>query len=131
MFQPKGRGALNRLRLRRICVGGLADGSTVSGGHEMGGLDWRRAQPKKPTEDAIGEGFVRKDGRVTPTIRKDQLAKRAARAEGAWLEATGLGDAFPAKPGNKHQAAKPASKARRIDPNSAEGRRILAALRSR
>lgn len=48
-------------------------------------LDWRKARPRKPTEAAIGQGFVRKDGRVTPVLPKDSLAKRAEAAERAWI----------------------------------------------
>lgn len=54
------------------------------------GLDWRRARQPKPTEDAIGEGFVRKNGEVTPTLPKDRLAKRAKAAEAAWMHQNGL-----------------------------------------
>lgn len=52
----------------------------------MGGLDWRKARKPGPTEDAMGEGFERRDGTITRAIRKDSLAKRAARAEQAWLK---------------------------------------------
>lgn len=49
-------------------------------------IDWRKARAPKPTEDAMGEGFVRADGTVTPVVRKDSLAKRAAAAEREWLK---------------------------------------------
>jgi hypothetical protein len=49
------------------------------------GVGLGRSKPAKPTEDAIGEGFVRKDGRVTPMLPKDSLAKRAAAEEEKWL----------------------------------------------
>lgn len=54
------------------------------------GLDWRRANPTKPTEDQIGEGFVRKNGSVTPKLPKGSLAKRAAAAEAAWMKQNDL-----------------------------------------
>lgn len=50
------------------------------------GIDWRRARAPKPTEDAMGEGFERRDGTITRAIRKDSLARRAAKAEQAWLK---------------------------------------------
>lgn len=53
-------------------------------------LDWRRAKPSKPTENAIGEGFKRNDGTVTPILPKGSLAKRAAKAERQWMAANGL-----------------------------------------
>jgi hypothetical protein len=53
-------------------------------------LNWKRAKPRKPTEDQMGEGFKRKDGRVTPNLPKDSLAKRAAVAEAKWLRANKL-----------------------------------------
>jgi len=53
-------------------------------------LDWRRAKAPKPTEDAIGEGFVRKNGEVTPKLPKDSLAKRAAAEEAKWMRENGL-----------------------------------------
>lgn len=56
----------------------------------MGRLNWDRAKSSKPTADAIGEGFVRNDGRVTPVLPKDGLAKRAAKAEARWLKENGL-----------------------------------------
>lgn len=52
----------------------------------MGGLDWRKARKPGLTQDAMGEGFERRDGTITRTIRKDSLAKRAAKAEQTWLK---------------------------------------------
>jgi len=53
-------------------------------------LDWRRAKAPRPTENAIGEGFKRKDGTVTPVLPKDSLAKRAAVAEQKWMLENGF-----------------------------------------
>lgn len=50
------------------------------------GLNWKRARTPKATEDAMGEGFVRHNGTVTPILPKDSLAKRAAAAERTWLK---------------------------------------------
>ena len=65
------------------------------------GMDWRRAKPGKPTENAIGEGFKRKDGTVTPVLPKDSLAKRAAKAERKWFQENGftLNKGYIVKPG--------------------------------
>jgi hypothetical protein len=54
------------------------------------GLDWRKARPPKPTEDAIGEGFKRNDGTVTPVLPKGSLAKRAVAAERRWMAENGF-----------------------------------------
>lgn len=48
-------------------------------------LDWRRARKPQQTEDAMGAGFVRNDGRVSVAL-KDTLAKRAEREEKRWLK---------------------------------------------
>jgi hypothetical protein len=50
------------------------------------GIDWRRARAPKSSEDAMGEGFERRDGTVTRTVWKGGLAKRAAAAEREWLK---------------------------------------------
>jgi hypothetical protein len=52
-------------------------------------MDWRRARKPKPAENAIGEGFKRNDGTVTPFLPKDSLAKRAAAAEREWMREGG------------------------------------------
>lgn len=54
------------------------------------GLDWRKARKPKPAENAIGEGFRRNDGTVTPILPKDSLAKRADAAQRKWMKANKL-----------------------------------------
>ena len=56
----------------------------------MANLNWKRARDPKPTEAAIGEGFVRKNGVVTPVLPKASLAIRAAAAEKKWMRAQRL-----------------------------------------
>lgn len=54
------------------------------------GIDWRRARQPKPSENAIGEGFKRNNGTVTPILPKDNLAKRAAAAQREWMKVNKL-----------------------------------------
>ena len=56
----------------------------------MARINWNRAKPARDTADAIGEGFVRKNGTTTKHLPKDGLAKRAARAESIWMRQNGI-----------------------------------------
>jgi hypothetical protein len=48
-------------------------------------LDWSRARRVTETEDVRGQGIELPSGGSTPRLRKDELARRAERAEREWL----------------------------------------------
>jgi hypothetical protein len=51
----------------------------------MSKLDWRKAQPYRPTESKVAPGTVLPNGAIVPNVRRDDLSKRANQAMDRWL----------------------------------------------